>query len=416
MVAMAFSPRGQTESDTVAERRPIRAAGPDDASLRDAPRSHTTPFRGLEAHGYLRMSLRDNSRGNTRTTTSTMPRLVMPMLLPLLLWCMVGSASASDAPSPTGSTDASRPHLILVVGAAGEPEFGTNFLQQASLWQEVARKGEFRVTILGLEPSDGAVSEDARPAAGTTNDLARLRLTLEREPKEGDAELWLVLIGHGTFDGREAHFNLRGPDLSASNLTTWLRPFRRPAAILNTASASAPFMKPLAAPNRVVVTATRSGFEQNFSRFGKFLAEAIADPAGDLDQDGQTSLLEGFLSASHRVAEFYQTEGRLATEHALIDDSGDGLGTPAEWFRGLRAVKQSKDGAALDGLRAHQFHLVRSTAELALSVEARARRDILEREIAAVRQTRRKTGVPEDAYFQRLEVLLLELARLYRGK
>ena len=128
----------------------------------------------------------------------------------------------------------------------------------------------------------------------------------------------------------------------------------------------------------MIISATRSGNEQNFTRFGQHFAEAIADPQGDLDQDGQTSLLEAFLSASARVAEFYKTEGRLATEHALIDDNGDGLGTPADWFRGTRATKQPKDGRSLDGLRAHQFHLVRSAEEQRLSAEARARRDELE--------------------------------------
>ena len=81
------------------------------------------------------------------------------------------------------------------------------------------------------------------------------------------------------------------------------------------------------------VTATRSGYQHNYARFGKFLAEALSNPKNDLDKDGQISLLESFLSASHRTTEFYKTEGRLATEHALLDDNGDGLGTPATWFR-----------------------------------------------------------------------------------
>ena len=170
-------------------------------------------------------------------------------------------------------------------------------------------------------------------------------------------------------------------------------------------------MKALSGTNRVVITATRSGYEQNFTRFGGHLAAALDDPAADLDQDGQTSLLESFLSASFRVAEFYKTEGRLATEHPLLDDNGDGLGTPADWFRGLRAVKRPKDRSALDGLRAHQLHLVRSATDDALTPEARRRRDELELAIAALRDT--KSSLAEDAYYKRLEPLVLELARLY---
>jgi hypothetical protein len=247
--------------------------------------------------------------------------------------------------------------------------------------------------------------------AGGPSDHDRLRQELAAEPKEGAAELWLVLVGHGTFDGKEAKFNLRGPDLATAELAEWLKPFRRPLAIIDTSSASAPFLAKLSAPGRVVVTSTRSGFEQNYSRFGKFFAEAIADPASDLDKDEEVSLLEAFLSAAHRTTEFYKTEGRLATEHALIDDNGDGLGTPADWFRGVRATKQARDGASLDGARAQQFHLVRSAAERELPAAVRARRDELELAVAKLRETKAK--LTADEYFARLEKLLLELAALY---
>jgi len=220
-----------------------------------------------------------------------------------------------------------------------------------------------------------------------------------------------VLIGHGTFDGKEGKFNLRGPDLSATELAGELKPFRRPLAVINCASSSGPFLHKLTATNRVIVVAARSGYEQNYARFGQYMAEAIANPQADLDKDGQTSLLEAFLMASRQVAEFYNTAGRLATEHALIEDNGDGLGTPAEWFRGIRSVKKPKEGASADGLRAHQMHLVRSDQERKLSSEVRARRDELELAIARLRDA--KNQAKEDDYYEQLEKLLTELARLY---
>ena len=161
----------------------------------------------------------------------------------------------------------------------------------------------------------------------------------------------------------------------------------------------------------MIIAATRSGYEQNSTRFGRFISEAIADPQADLDKDGQTSLLEAFLMATRRVAEFYETEGRLATEHALLDDNGDGLGTPADWFRGIRAVKKAKEGASADGLRAHQFHLIRSAQEQMLSSELRAKRDELELAIARLRDA--KSQMKEDDYYQQLEKLAIEVARLY---
>jgi hypothetical protein len=291
--------------------------------------------------------------------------------------------------------------VVVVVGAPGEDEYATVFAQQIEAWKKVTAQAAAKSIVIGAE------------AAGAAMDRDQLKQRLEAEPKDGAGELWLVLIGHGTFDGKEAKFNLRGLDLTATDLAEWLKPFKRPLALVATASASAPFLVKLAAPGRVVVSATRSGNEQNYARFGKYFAEAIADAKSDLDKDGQVSLLEAFLSGSQRTAEFYKTEGRLATEHALLDDNGDGLGTPADWFRGVRATKRARDGASLDGIRAHQFHLVRSPAEQQLSDDARARRDALELKIAKLRDAKAK--LPEAKYFEELEKLLLELAAVYEG-
>ena len=103
--------------------------------------------------------------------------------------------------------------------------------------------------------------------------------------------------------------------------------------------------------------------------------------------------------------------GRLATEHALIDDNGDGLGTPPDWFRGVRAQRKARDGASPDGTRAHQFHLVRSEEERNLTPEARAKRDEVEQRIARLREM--KDNLYLEDYYRELEALMLELALIY---
>jgi hypothetical protein len=316
------------------------------------------------------------------------------LLAGLTLLAATAAESASPAPS------AERTTVILVVGAPGEAEFGSNFVRQATLWQKACTLGDCRAVTLGLE------------SAGQTNDYDCLKQTLASEPHEGPGPVWLVLIGHGSFDGQEARFNLRGPDVPATELALWLKPFQRPLAVINAASCSAPFLAKLSGTNRVIITATRSGHEQNFTRLGQYLAEAITNPEADLDKDGQVSLLEAFLTASRRTEEFYKVEGRLATEHALLDDNGDGLGTPADWFRGLRAVKKAKDTALVDGLLAQQFHLVPGEAELKLTPAERAHRDAIERAILMHRE--KKARLEEEAYYRELERLLLELARFYQ--
>lgn len=315
----------------------------------------------------------------------------------MLLCGLIGLATAlAAAPAPTPPPN-DRATVLVIAGAAGEPEFAPDIALQLEAWAKTSAQASAKhIAITDSE-----------------TDRERVKSALEAEPKTGTGEVWIVLVGHGTFDGKEAKLNLRGPDLSATDLAEWLKPFERPLAIIDTTSSSAPFLAKLAGKKRVVVSATRSGNEQNYARFGKFLAEAVGDPKSDLDKDGQISLLESFLSASHRTSEFYKTEGRIATEHALIDDTGDGLGTPADWFRGVIATKRAREGVPLDGLRAHQFHLVRSAMEQQLPPEARVQRDQLEQQIAALRE--KKAKMNEEKYFQELEKMMLELARLYDG-
>ena len=317
-------------------------------------------------------------------------------MLPIV--CLLAALMAVATPNQTNGSRS----LVLVIGAPGEPGYAEQFSAWAALWKQAAAKGGLQTVVIG-EDKD-------KP----DQDLTRLLTVLTNEVAKPAGELWLVLIGHGTFDGRSAKFNLRGPDISAADLAAVLKPCRRPLAVIQCASASGPFLNALSASNRVVITATRSGFEVNATRFGGYLAQAIADPAADLDKDGQTSLLEAYLAASRQVEQFYKEQGRLMTEHSLLDDNGDGLGTPAEWFRGVRSVKSAADAKAVDGVRTHQMFLVRSDVEQQLSPELRARRYKLEQELGALRS--RKTKVNEDEYYRQLEGILLETARLYERK
>lgn len=293
-----------------------------------------------------------------------------------------------------------RQAVLIVIGAPGSAEYASQFREWSARWKRAAEKASAETTVVGEGDETGIADRD------------RLHEFLSAAGGESARPLWIVFIGHGTYDGKEAKFNLRGPDLTDHQLSQWLEGIKRPVAVIDCTSASAPFLNRLSAPNRVIVTATRSGAELNFARLGEYLSETVADPKADLDKDGQVSLLEAFLTASKRVGEYYRTHAQLATEHALIDDNGDRLGTPADWFKGVRATRRAKDGAPLDGLRAHQLHLIRSERELALTETDRLRRDELEVALAALRDRKEKLG--EEEYYRQLEPLMIELARIYQ--
>jgi len=301
----------------------------------------------------------------------------------------------------SAAESASNATVIVVVGAPGEEEFGNRFNGWAGHWEKAAKAGGAKWVPIGYGKGAG------------TNEAEQLTKALGSEPKTGSGELWLVLLGHGTFDGKDSKFNLRGPDLPVADLAKLMEPFQRPTAVIAAFAASAPFLNKLSGKGRVIITSTRSGHEQNYSRFGEYISAAIVDREADLDKDGQTSLLEAYLMGARRLNEFYETEGRLSTEHPLLDDNGDGLGTPPDWFRGVRAVKKAKEGAQLDGLRAHQMQLVRNDAERSLPPELRTKRDELELAIGKLREN--KTSMNEDEYYRKLEEIVVEMARLYDG-
>jgi hypothetical protein len=289
--------------------------------------------------------------------------------------------------------------ILLVVGSGGTKDYTKEFAEISALWIDAAKKGETAIEIIGLEAPSGETPADA--------ERLKQQLAAEKSP-----ELWLVLIGHGTFDQRETKFNFRGPDVTDRDLASWTDAYQGRLSVINTASASGSFIRAMSKPDRIVITATKNEGEQSYARFGRYFAEALGGiEGGDLDNDDQVSLLEAYLHASRRVADFYKSEGRIATEHALLDDNGDQLGSRSEWFEGTTPTQTASPEAKPDGDLAAQKVLVKNAFERLLSSEQREKRDDLERQVVDLRRS--KKDVPESDYYTKLEALLLELARLY---
>ncbi|WP_395744743.1 hypothetical protein [Prosthecobacter sp.] len=283
--------------------------------------------------------------------------------------------------------------VVIVLGAPGTEEYGKKFQTQVEAWTTACKKAGVSPAIVHGEK--------------TTEELEK-RLTTS-DPSHS---LWLVLIGHGTFDGREAKFSAEGPDFDVKQLAGWIKPLKQEVAVIHTASASGGFLKALSGKNRIIITSTKSPDEVFYARFGEYFAQAIGGLAeADADQDKQVSLLEAFRHASKAAAMFYENDGRLATEHALIEDNGDGIGTRSEV---LNVDAPVAAGAVLDGERAAQMVLVLSEEEQKLTDAQRSTRDALERELKALKEQRAK--MKEDDYYTKLEALLRKLGEVYETK
>lgn len=292
-------------------------------------------------------------------------------------------------------------YAVIISGASGEPAYARQFAQWTS-GLRTALVGKFgfaedRVKILIEKPTDSTAS--SAKAEEVKRVFGSLRTELESENV-----LFIFLIGHGAFDGKEAKFNLVGPDLSAVEYNTLLSsiPTRR-VVVFNMTSASGEFLKPLSATGRIIVTATRSGQEQNATRFAEFLIAALGAADADTDQDGRISVLEAFIYANRLTANFYVRAGRLASEHALLEDNGDGVG------------HQKAEGG--DGLLARATYIdSRSMEEAAATVaiaKLRRERTRLEGEIAQLIARKNALAAPE--YETALEKLFIELAKTNRA-
>jgi hypothetical protein len=293
-------------------------------------------------------------------------------------------------------------HVAVIVGLAGSPEHGELFHKWASTLVDAASQRfgipPERIVYLAEKP----VADAKRISGRSTRD--EIAGAFDRMAKSAGPEdlVFVVLIGHGTFDGRVAKFNLPGPDMTAADFEPLLK---RVAAgrlvFVNTASASGPFIEALSGPGRTIVTATRNGSERFATLFGGFFVEGLTSGQADADKNGRVSVLEAFNHARREVATAYEREGIMLTEHALLDDSGDREGTAQPTADG----KEGRVASILTlGSVAPADPLPEDPQLRALVEEQRA----LERRVESLKLL--KDGMAPERYASELEKVLTELA------
>ena len=199
-------------------------------------------------------------------------------------------------------------HALVVEGLAGDPAYAEAFERQA---------GAIGAALRTLPDSDAVdlVRGDAATRQAILAKLEELQGTLT-----GADRFLLVLVGHGSYDDIEYKFNLPGPDVTGEEIVAALDALpARTQVLINTSSASGAIAELAAAEGRTVVLATRSGVERHATRFGGFFADALTDAAADTNKNERISVTEAFRYAERQVADYYERNGQLATEHPVID-------------------------------------------------------------------------------------------------
>ena len=285
---------------------------------------------------------------------------------------------------------------IIVEGAPGEAKYA----EQHAGWREKLAKvlretykipDQQLIVLAGSGEGAQATSDGVRAAIDRFSGVVR----------QLDVVL-IVLIGHGTFDGEHAKFNLVGPDLSAAEWKGLVDKLQGEVVFVNTASASSPFLAALAGSKRVIITATAMPAQRFHTIFAEYFIDGLAQSEADIDRNGRRSIFEAFAFASLRVRQHYEQRGQLATERAMIDDDGDGKG-------------RESGGEGNDGNRASLAYLDADRAAIVTDPEMlrlMQKRDALLLEIEELKKRRLMMQPVE--YDGLLEKLLIDLALVSR--
>jgi len=229
-----------------------------------------------------------------------------------------------------GQVLAQQTHVIVVTGLSGDPVYAEQFHEWATTLIDAATERyelpDENVTYLAEKVEVAPDFVDGR----STRENVEQALALVTEQAAPNDHVLVLLIGHGSYQNGESRFNLPGRDLTAEDYAVLLDPLQsQRVSFINAATSSGGFIEALSGEGRTVVTATRSGGQWNETVFGGYFVAAFADGEAESDQnkDGRVSVLEAFEYAVLQVARVYESDGRLQTEHALLDDNGDKEGT-----------------------------------------------------------------------------------------
>ena len=301
------------------------------------------------------------------------------------LWVLIAAPAA-----------AAERYALVISGVSG----GEKYAAQQKKWREEI--ATFLTAGLAV-PDANLVVLDEEHDASSTPTAANIRRVLGdlRRRVTGSDTLLFVLLGHGTYDGIDAKFNLVGPDLSAAEWKDALDGVAGRLVIVNTTESSFPFLEQLSSRGRVIITATDSAAQRFATVFPEYFIRSLVDGSSDFDKNGRVSILEAFNAASAGVKQHYEQRGQLSTERPLIDDDGDGTGREA-----------GAPGA--DGTLAGTVYLdPEPGAQRSGDAEVAAlerQRLLLEARLQALRE--RKSSMSDAEYQAELEKILVELARI----
>ena len=263
------------------------------------------------------------------------------VLVPL----MTAGVLALPAGEPAAEAGASR--ALILVGLPGDAEHEKLFADVAQQWRD------WLVDGMGCCPNDvrvlfGRAGKEGLAREPATRKAIEQEVVQIKESLKASDRLWVFFLGHADYDGERASFHLAGPDLRDDDLGKLFAGLKCQEQVFwMTTPASGWFVKALSAKGRVVIAATAADAEYNETEFPQALAAVMKLPPDKLtaSKDGKVSVLDVYRHTVKEVEARFARDKRVPTEHAQLDDNGDGVGTEEPVVEGEAGKKPTADGA-----------------------------------------------------------------------
>ncbi|MFP6585041.1 MAG: hypothetical protein VCD00_21095 [Candidatus Hydrogenedentota bacterium] len=298
---------------------------------------------------------------------------------------------------------------VIICGSGGEEEFVEKFQSWGERLEgaliETVDVPSSNVYLL----TEGVMTETPPMAVSTIDSIRSVFEIVANQAGEDDS-VFIYLIGHGSFYKSISRVHIPGIDMTVTDFASYIDSLSvKELVIVNGTSTSAAYINELSGPGRIICSATKSVTEFNATEFMAHFVEGLEDGSADRNRDERITIYEACQQAAELTDAWYISSGYIPTEHAILDDNGDGQGTRLTWDMTAGFDPSVKEAAGQDGAFAKSVFLKNYVFPEGVSQEWIDQYMDAMDAVDALKQ--QKLDLEEEAYFERLESLFLDAAR-----
>jgi hypothetical protein len=274
----------------------------------------------------------------------------------VLKWLALGFLALAGGQTQKAAHPDAVPHrgdrVLIVVGLPGDPGHAASFSKLVHTYRDWLTE-RLGFPDSGVRIVFGAAGDPSLSAGAATRENLASEVSAIRKGLAAEDRLWVIILGNANVRAGHVFLHLPGPDIRDNELAKLFDGITcREQVFLVTTAGAGGFLEGLSAKGRIVITATTADSELNETEFPHALGELCRQTPTELDEDadGKVSVWEVFLSLGKLVEARFGADARSPTEHALLDDNGDRIGSerpdPSQTPKVADTLKATKTLAA----------------------------------------------------------------------